>query len=184
MTHRKGGYALLTRREKDWILRKASVSKAIERDIRYRIRKKMEILRNEELPLLMDSGFFGHDQDNVSSPPGFPVQTISVVANDGGVAPNNDGYNAGGGRWSSFVKIPPLTSLNVKDSAVVPADVQTRTITKNTRWAGSDLNQRPPPCQGGILTKLDHRPHIQINRLPLNRLNIFSSIITNMTQAI
>lgn len=25
-------------------------------------------------------------------------------------------------------------------------------------WAGSDSNQRPPPCQGGILTRLDHRP--------------------------
>jgi hypothetical protein len=25
-------------------------------------------------------------------------------------------------------------------------------------WAGRDLNPRPPPCQGGILTKLDHRP--------------------------
>ncbi len=28
-------------------------------------------------------------------------------------------------------------------------------------WAGSELNQRPPPCQGGILTRLDHRPNIQ-----------------------
>jgi hypothetical protein len=26
------------------------------------------------------------------------------------------------------------------------------------QWAGSDSNQRPPPCQGGILTRLDHRP--------------------------
>ena len=26
-------------------------------------------------------------------------------------------------------------------------------------WAGRDLNPRPPPCQGGILTKLDHRPY-------------------------
>jgi hypothetical protein len=27
-----------------------------------------------------------------------------------------------------------------------------------SKWAGSDSNQRPPPCQGGILTRLDHRP--------------------------
>ena len=27
-----------------------------------------------------------------------------------------------------------------------------------SEWAGSDSNQRPPPCQGGILTRLDHRP--------------------------
>jgi hypothetical protein len=25
-------------------------------------------------------------------------------------------------------------------------------------WAGSDSDQRPPPRQGGILTRLDHRP--------------------------
>ena len=25
-------------------------------------------------------------------------------------------------------------------------------------WAERDLNPRTPPCQGGILTKLDHRP--------------------------
>ena len=29
-------------------------------------------------------------------------------------------------------------------------------------WAGRDLNPRTPPCQGGILTKLDHRPVAQI----------------------
>ncbi len=27
-------------------------------------------------------------------------------------------------------------------------------------WAESDSNQRTPPRQGGILTKLDHRPSI------------------------
>jgi hypothetical protein len=25
-------------------------------------------------------------------------------------------------------------------------------------WVGGDLNPRSPPCQGGILTRLDHRP--------------------------
>jgi hypothetical protein len=34
--------------------------------------------------------------------------------------------------------------------------------TSLSKWAGSDLNQRTPPCQGGILTKLDHRPLIQL----------------------
>jgi hypothetical protein len=78
MIHSKGGYALLTRREKDWIVGKISVSKTIERDIRYRIRKKIEILHNEELPLLMNRGFFGHDNDNVSHRPDgyvFPFDT-------------------------------------------------------------------------------------------------------------
>ena len=30
----------------------------------------------------------------------------------------------------------------------------------NKEWAGGDLNPRAPPCQGGILTRLDHRPDI------------------------
>ena len=34
-------------------------------------------------------------------------------------------------------------------------------IENKEKWAGSELNQRPPPCQGGILTRLDHRPNIQ-----------------------
>src|SRR5918992_1541358 len=32
---------------------------------------------------------------------------------------------------------------------------------KERKWAGQDLNSRSPPCQGGILTRLDHRPYVQ-----------------------
>jgi hypothetical protein len=32
---------------------------------------------------------------------------------------------------------------------------------KEKKWAGQDLNSRSPPCQGGILTRLDHRPYVQ-----------------------
>ncbi|MFL6461461.1 MAG: hypothetical protein ACJ71J_11060, partial [Nitrososphaeraceae archaeon] len=39
-----------------------AVSKAMQRDIRYRIRRKLEILRCEELPLLLDKGFLGQDK--------------------------------------------------------------------------------------------------------------------------
>ena len=35
----------------------------------------------------------------------------------------------------------------------------------NQEWAGRDLNPRPPPCQGGILTKLDHRPFVNRQHL-------------------
>jgi hypothetical protein len=61
MTQKQGesDFTLLTRREKDWILGKLKVSKSMQRDIRYRIRKKIEIFQNEELPLLMNNGFFG-----------------------------------------------------------------------------------------------------------------------------
>ena len=41
-------------------------------------------------------------------------------------------------------------------------DISTNTsnnvIQSQIEWAGRDLNPRTPPCQGGILTKLDHRP--------------------------
>ena len=144
-------FALLTRREKDWILGKIKVSKAMQRDIRYRIRKKVEILQNEELPLLMNNGFFelkANVQDNSDgSCTSFP-SLCSVVAKDDDVVPNYDGSNFGGGRWSSLVKIPPMTMRKVKDNGQIPADMETKTTTKNVKWAGSDLNQRPPPCQG------------------------------------
>lgn len=39
-------------------------------------------------------------------------------------------------------------------------------------WAGSDSNQRPPPCQGGILTRLDHRPYYCLCLLVFSVLNI------------
>jgi hypothetical protein len=41
----------------------------------------------------------------------------------------------------------------VKDNEKVPAVIQTKTTTKNAKWAGSDLNQRPPPCQGSLSPK-------------------------------
>ena len=85
-----------------------------------------------------------------------------------------------GGRWSSLVKITQLTPRNEQGNGAIHAENE----IKNTKWAGSDLNQRPPPCQGGILTKLDHRPIIPIIRLPLNRLNMFSPALTTITQVI
>ena len=39
----------------------------------------------------------------------------------------------------------PINSSNIENCAQI-------------WWAGRDLNPRTPPCQGGILTKLDHRP--------------------------
>jgi hypothetical protein len=30
---------------------------------------------------------------------------------------------------------------------------KTKTTKENAKWAGSDLNQRPPPCQGKLLSK-------------------------------
>jgi hypothetical protein len=51
------------------------------------------------------------------------------------------------GRWSSLIGIPDCMAYNERE--------------KEGEWAGWDLNPRSPPCQGGILTRLDHRPNIQ-----------------------
>jgi hypothetical protein len=50
--------ALLTRSEIDWLLGKsANLSKKTERDLRYRINKKIRAFMQTELPLLKDRGF-------------------------------------------------------------------------------------------------------------------------------
>ena len=162
---RKGpdDFALLTRRERDWLLGKINVSKAMQRDLRYRIRKKIEILQNQELPLLVDNGFFESNKDNNKQ--GQLNQYIattsahSIVTNDDGVVSNHDR-----GRWSSLVKIPPQTWQEIEANQTHLAEIIMKINGKTSlsKWAGSDLNQRTPPCQGGILTKLDHRPLIQL----------------------
>jgi hypothetical protein len=50
-----------------------------------------------------------------------------------------------------LVRIPPQTGLGIIANERI----------KRSKWAGRDLNPRSPPCQGGILTRLDHRPDIQ-----------------------
>ncbi len=50
--------ALLTRSEIDWLLGKsANLSKKTERDLRYRINRKIRIFMQTELPLLRERGF-------------------------------------------------------------------------------------------------------------------------------
>ncbi|HZB00261.1 MAG TPA: hypothetical protein VE308_04480 [Nitrososphaera sp.] len=63
--------ALLTRSELEWLLGKTSnLSKKTERDLRYRINKKVRIFMQTELPLLKDRGFaaaLGNDAAAISS---------------------------------------------------------------------------------------------------------------------
>ena len=50
--------ALLTQLELEWLLGKTNnLSKKTERDLRYRINKKVRIFMHTELPLLKDRGF-------------------------------------------------------------------------------------------------------------------------------
>jgi hypothetical protein len=99
--------ALLTRKEKDWLLGRVQVSNTIRRDLKYRIRKKIEIFQNQEVPLLIRSGFFqGKNDYNIVNSNSYIGS--NVVANDDSVAPNHD-TPSHWGRWSSLVKIPPQT---------------------------------------------------------------------------
>lgn len=63
--------ALLTQLELEWLLGKTSnLSKKTERDLRYRINKKVRIFMQTELPLLKDRGFaaaLGNDAAAISS---------------------------------------------------------------------------------------------------------------------
>ena len=62
------------------------------------------------------------------------------------------------GVGSSLVRIPLRTG---DDPLETSTDYGAKDQIKDKEeWAGSELNQRPPPCQGGILTRLDHRPNI------------------------
>jgi hypothetical protein len=64
--------ALLTRAELDWLVGRSStnLSKKTERDLRYRINKKLKVFMQTELPLLEDRGFaaaLGNDAAAISS---------------------------------------------------------------------------------------------------------------------
>jgi hypothetical protein len=63
--------ALLTQLELEWLLGKTNnLSKKTERDLRYRINKKIRIFMHTELPLLKDRGFaaaLGNDAAAISS---------------------------------------------------------------------------------------------------------------------
>jgi hypothetical protein len=146
-------FALLTRKQRDWLLGKIQVSKAMQRDFRYRIRKKIEILQNQELPLLVDNGFFESNKQGHSNQYIATANTCSVVTNHDGVVSNHDD-----GWWSSLVKISPQTWQEIEGNQTQLSESNTEINGKTAKWAGSDLNQRTPPCQGDILTKLDHRP--------------------------
>ena len=81
--------ALLTRKEKEWLLGRVKVSNTIKRDLKYRIRKKLEIFKKQEIPLLIRRGFFEGKNDYKIVPSNSYIDT-NVVANDDGVVTNHD----------------------------------------------------------------------------------------------
>jgi hypothetical protein len=150
--------ALLTRKERAWLLGKIEVSNATKRDLLYRIRKKIGILYNLEIPLLIQNRIWGVKLNQ----PNHPLHN-GVVTNDDSVVANSDIPGLGPGRWSSLVKIPQQTWRKSEESDPGQARIGPKISIGAAIWAGSDSNQRPPPCQGGILTRLDHRPMRKVN---------------------
>jgi hypothetical protein len=107
--------ALLTRKEKEWLLGRVQVSNTIKRDLKYRIRKKLEIFQNQEVPLLIKSGFFEDKNDYDYAVTSNSYIDSNVVANDDGVVTNHD-TPSHWGRWSSLVKIPPQTWPKLRET--------------------------------------------------------------------
>jgi hypothetical protein len=74
--------ALLTRLELEWILgRRSNLPKKTERDLRYRISKKVRIFMHTELPILKDKGFAAAlDNDAAVTNSGSTVRSSKVVS--------------------------------------------------------------------------------------------------------
>ena len=90
--------ALLTRKERDWLLGNVIISKDYENHLRHRIRKKLDVFWNKEFLLLTESGFATITPDNYSMTTGSHQMTADC---------HDSSYTLG--RWSSLVKIPPQT---------------------------------------------------------------------------
>jgi hypothetical protein len=102
--------------------------------IKSRLVKKINQFANQELPLLIEKGYL----------------TEFCKLTDNRKVQRREG--------SSLVRIPPQAS---GDTLEISYNCRDKDEKKEKKWAGSELNQRSPPCQGGILTRLDHRPYIQ-----------------------
>lgn len=124
----------LSKAEWNYLTANSEVSGGYGRVIKSRLQKKLEVFVNQELPILVEKGYLD----------------VTEFCN-GSVTENCNREDRG----DSLVRIPRQTS---RDSL---EDSNGNGTKIRKRWAGSELNQRPPPCQGGILTRLDHRPDIQ-----------------------
>ena len=157
LTEKTDDIALLTRKERAWLLGKIVVSNATKRDLLYRIRKKIGILHNKEIPLLKQNGIWNIGMTRRSN------TYDRVVTKGDAVVTNHDDAGLNWGRWSSLVKVPLRTWRKSEDTESGQAKHESKCNLIYRKWAGRDSNTRPPPCQGGILTRLDHRPMRKVN---------------------
>jgi hypothetical protein len=128
----------LSKAERDYLTSNREFGDEYAYTIRSRLVKKIKQFANQELPILNENGYlteFCKLTDNCK------------VQREGG---------------SSLVRILPQTS---GDMLELSNGYGAKDKRKEKKWAGGDSNSGPPPCQGGILTRLDHRPEVQSKNL-------------------
>ncbi|MGC2426105.1 MAG: hypothetical protein WA421_03650, partial [Nitrososphaeraceae archaeon] len=116
------GLALLTRRERDWLLGKIKVSRDYENHMRHRIKRKLEIFSSNELPLLIGQGLITR------------INNHSMTTDCHDMTISSHQYNPDLG-WSSLVKISPQTSQKSKEN-----DAVNRKQHKN-KWQDSEMGR-------------------------------------------
>jgi hypothetical protein len=132
--------ALLTRKERDWLLGKIEVSKDCQNHLRHRIRRKLEIFWSKELPLLIKQAMIVNVNNNKHS--------MTTGCHDMTTSSHDSSLTL---QRSSLVKIPPQTWQKMKEIESNQTSKETKNKKLNAKWAGSDSNQRPPPCQGSLM---------------------------------
>lgn len=157
--------ALLTRREIDWLLGK--ISRDYENHLRHRIRRKLKIFYDCELPLLACTGYLINERD-------YPVMTTAVILRGQTVMTLALAW-AGGLVWLRYRRTHGEKQR--KRNPILHSTVTKINITK-AKWAGSDPNQRPPPCQG-ITTNSNGSNTIVASNLTQPILTIMSSGIVS-----
>ena len=97
--------ALLTRKERDWLLGKIEVSKDYQNHLRHRIRRKLEIFWSKELPLLLTKQAMIVNVNNNN-------HSMTIGCHDMTTSSHDSSPTL---QWSSLVKIPPQTWLKMKE---------------------------------------------------------------------
>ena len=114
--------ALLTRRERDWILGKVKVSRDYENHMRHRIKRKLEIFSSKEMPLLIEQGLITR------------INNHSMTTDCHHMTIGSHQYNPDLG-WSSLVKIPPQTRRKPNEN-----DTANRKQHEN-KWQNSEMGR-------------------------------------------
>ena len=120
-------------------------SKAKARYVRYRINKKIRLQGRDFTSLGITTDLSSRND---------------IIGRDAAATPQQQLQPR---RWgSSLVRIPTDCAAANEHNERVKNEGK---VKEKRKWADRELNSGSPPCQGGILTRLDHRPNIQWKNL-------------------